>query len=135
MSHDFGLVRPDLSGLRLIKKISGERIRNERRRRNIKQEDFASQMGISPRWLREIEAGNPGGRLEDHLLAGITLGIPTGFIGLAIECIAQGMSVPTHILHADTSDLDRQCVEMVANAAIQNLKRELAGEWQTDHPL
>lgn len=135
MSQDHRLVRADLSGLRQIKKISGERIRNERRRRNIKQEEFAHQMGISPRWLREIEAGNPGGRLEDHILAGIMLGIPTGYIGLAIECLAQGMNVPTHILYSNTNDLDRQCVELIANAAIQNLKRELAGEWQDGQPL
>lgn len=128
MSHDQGFVRPDLSGLRLVKKISGERIRSERRRRNIKQEDFALQLGLSPRWLREIEAGNPGARLEDHLLAGITLGIATGYIGLAIECLAQGMSVPTHILYSNTSELERRCVELIADAAIQNLKQELAGQ-------
>ena len=53
----------DPSVLEMIKLMSGRRIEMKRRVERITQEDFAANIGIGTRWLREIEAGNPKSRL------------------------------------------------------------------------
>lgn len=123
------LAEADLTGLRLVKKISGERIREERRRRHIKQWQLADEMGVSLRWLREIEAGNPGTRLDDHLNGTIRLGLSAGHIVLPILFMAQRMPVPQALLYADLRALERACVDLVADAAIKSLMAELKPSW------
>jgi len=123
------LVSADLSGLRLIKKVSGEMIRDERRRRHITQEEFARALCVSGRWMREIEAGNPAAKLEDHLHGAMLLRLPTAHISLAILFVASGMPVPRHILHADTAQLERECVDLIAAGSIKSLTSELTPHW------
>ena len=59
MEPDDKFAAVDLSIFREIKMLSGERIRHERNLRGITQLQLATNMGGSPRWLREIEAGAP----------------------------------------------------------------------------
>jgi transcriptional regulator with XRE-family HTH domain len=129
MSRFERLVSADLSGLRLIKRVSGEMIRDERRRRHITQEEFARALNVSGRWMREIEAGNSASRLEDHLHGAMLLGLPTAHISLAILFVASGMPVPRHILHADTAVLERECVDLIAAGSIKALTNELTPHW------
>lgn len=124
MPKGTGVERADLSGLRIVKRVSGERIRSERRRRHIRQEDLALQLGMSPKWLREIEGGNPGTRLEEHLLVAGTLGLPTAYIGLAILYVMRGAIVPLHVLYEDVDDLERQCMNMVADMTIKSVSTD-----------
>lgn len=119
----------DFGGLRLVKKISGERIRDERRRRGITQAELAEQMGVSHRWLREIETGNAAARLDDHLNGTIRLGLSAGHIALPILFIAQRMSVPQTLLHKDLRSLERACVDLIADSAIRSLTEELRPIW------
>lgn len=129
MSRFERLASADLSGLRLIKKVSGEMIRDERRRRHITQEQFARALGVSGRWIREIEAGNPAARLEDHLHGSMLLGLPTAHISLAILFVAAGMPVPRHILHSESARLERECVDLIATGSIKALTTELTPHW------
>jgi transcriptional regulator with XRE-family HTH domain len=123
------LADADLSGLRSVKKVSGERIRDERRRRGIKQGELADEMGVSSRWLREIEAGNPGTKLDDHLNATIRLGLSAGHIVLPMLFISQRMPVPQTLLHTDLRLLERACVDLIAEAAIKSMTSELRPSW------
>lgn len=132
MSRFERLASADLSGLRLIKKVSGEMIRDERRRRHITQEQFARALNVSGRWIREIESGNPASRLEDHLHGAMLLGLPTAHISLAILFVASGMPVPRHILHAHTAELERECVDLIAAGSIKTLTNELTPHWWTE---
>ncbi len=129
MSRFERLASADLSGLRLIKKVSGEMIRDERRRRHITQEQFARALNVSGRWIREIETGNPAARLEDHLHGAMLLGLPTAHISLAILFVASGMPVPRHILHSQTAGLERECVDLIAAGSIKALTSELTPHW------
>ncbi len=104
-------------------------IRDERRRRHITQDEFARALNISGRWMREIEAGNPASRLDDHLHAAMLLRLPTAHISLAILFVASGMPVPRHILHADTGHLERECVDLIASGSIKSLTSELTPHW------
>nr|WP_255696837.1 helix-turn-helix domain-containing protein [Sandaracinobacteroides sayramensis] len=132
MAQPEHLAESDLLGLRLVKKISGERIREERRRRGIKQGELADEMGVSLRWLREIEAGNPGAKLDDHLNGTIRLGLSAGHIVLPILFMAQRMPVPQTLLHTDLRPLERACVDLVADAAIKSVTAELRPSWWSE---
>jgi transcriptional regulator with XRE-family HTH domain len=121
----------DLSGLlRTVKKVSGARIRAERQRRKMTREDFAAMAGISKRWLGEIERGNPGARLEDHLRAAHCLELPFGYIALALLLFANGMAMPQHLLQADTVPIERACADLAASSVIRELTDELTPRWR-----
>jgi len=129
MSQIEELIAADFTGFRLVKKISGERIKEERRRRHIKQSELADAIGVSLRWLREIEAGNPGARLDDHLVATIRLGLPASNIVLPVLFMAQRMPVPRLLLHTDLEEVERACVDLVAQSAIRSVTEELKPGW------
>lgn len=126
------LIAADFTGFRLVKRISGDRIKEERRRRNIKQPEFADAVGVSLRWLREIESGNPAARLDDHLVATIRLGMPASNILFPVLFMAQRMPVPRLLLHADLEEVERACIDLVAQAAIKSVTEELKPGWWGD---
>jgi len=129
MSQVEELIAADFTGFRLVKKISGERIKEERRRRNIKQSELAGAIGVSLRWLREIEAGNQGARLDDHLVATIRLGLPASNIVFPVLFMAQRMPVPRLLLHTDLAEVERACIDLVAQTAIKSMTDELQPSW------
>jgi len=116
----------DLSALKEIKKIAGELIRRERKRRHITQIQLAQMMGVSLRWLREIEAGAPVTRIEDYLNASLRLGLSTGHIALPILYMGQRMRFPQQLLHGDLAAIERICLEAISDMAISALKRDLS---------
>lgn len=129
MSQADELIAADFTGFRLVKKVSGDRIRDERKRRNVKQADLADGIGVSLRWLREIEAGNPAARLDDHLMATIRLGLPASNIVFPMLFMAQHMPVPRVLLHTDFETVERACIDLVAQAAIKMMTDELRPGW------
>lgn len=123
------LIAADFTGLRLVKKISGDRIRRERMRKGIKQPELADGIGVSLRWMREIEAGNPATRLDDHLVATIRLGLPASTILFPVLFMAQRMPVPQLLLHTDLGDVERACIDLVAHTTITAVTNELTPVW------
>lgn len=116
----------DTSALKDIKKIAGQLIRQERKRRHITQIELAGKMGVSLRWLREIEAGAPVTRIEDHLNAALRLGLSTGHIALPILYMGQRMRFPQQLIHGDLQAIERMCLEAISEMAINALKRDLS---------
>jgi len=129
MSQAEELIAADFTGFKLVKKVSGDRIRDERKRRNVKQADLADGIGVSLRWLREIEAGNPAARLDDHLMATIRLGLPASNILFPVLFISQRMPVPRMLLHTDLEGVERACIDLVAQSAIKTMTEELKPGW------
>jgi len=119
----------DLSPLKLIKKIAGERIRQERRHRHITQPELAQEMGYSTRWLREMEAGAPSTRLDDHLSATLRLGRSVGHIVLPLLFMGHGIRFPQHLIYDDLGALERKCIELIAGSAVNSLREDLSPEW------
>src|SRR3546814_101982 len=113
-----------------IKMLSGERIRHERNKRAITQLQLAANMGGSPRWLREIEAGAPVTKLEDHLNAALRLGMTTGHIALPILFAGHRMRFPRQLINGDLPDIERKCIEMISDSVLAALKQNLSSEWR-----
>ena len=67
-----------------LKEFSGRRIESERLRRRLSQEHLARRVGLSVRWLREIESGNPAVALDDHLRCAAALRLAPAFILLPL---------------------------------------------------
>lgn len=126
MERNQKLADIDMSALKEIKKIAGELIRRERKRRHITQIQLATRMGVSLRWLREIEAGAPVTRIEDHLNAALRLGLSTGHIALPILYMGQRMRFPQQLIHGDLQAIERMCLEAISDMAISALKRDLS---------
>ena len=120
----------DLSIFKEIKKLSGERIRQERKARHITQLELANNMGGSLRWLREIESGAPMTRLEDHLNATLRLGISTGHIALPILYAGHRMRFPQQLIYGDLAGIERKCIETISEAVITAIKHDLSPEWR-----
>ncbi|TNE30019.1 transcriptional regulator [Sphingobium sp. CFD-2] len=129
MSSNERFAAVDLSPLKLIKKIAGERIRQERKRRHITQPELAQEMGFSPRWLREMESGAPSTRLDDHLNATLRLGQSVGHIVLPLLCMGHGIRFPQHLIYDDLGDIELKCIELIAGSAVNSLKQDLSPEW------
>ena len=96
-----------------LKEISGRRIEAERRRQFLTQRQFASRTRISIRWLREIESGNPGVKLDDHLRCGAVLGLAPSYIFLPLLYEAHGRSLPIDISRFDLTDVEHRCMQLI----------------------
>ena len=130
MEPDDKFAAVDTSIFREIKLLSGERIRHERNLRGITQIELAANMGGSPRWMREIEAGAPGTKLEDHLKAALSLGMPTGHISFPILFAGQRMRFPRQAIYGDLPAVERKCIEMISDSVLTALKEDLSPEWR-----
>jgi transcriptional regulator with XRE-family HTH domain len=119
----------DLSPLNLIKKIAGERIRQERKLRLITQIELAENMGISPRWLREMETGARSARLDDHISATLHLGQSLAHIGLPLLCMGHGIRFPPQLLPGDLDAIERKCIGFIVDSAVDALKHDLSPKW------
>lgn len=112
-----------------VKVQSGRQIEEARKRRRLTQRDLARELGMGVRWLREIEAGNPRSRLDDHLACAYRLGLSTGHILIPLLFAGQKMSFPRQLAMGDLSDLERMCIEMIAQRNLDHLTRALTPAW------
>lgn len=120
----------DASIFREIKKRSGERIRYERNLRGITQLELAANMGGSPRWMREVEAGAPGTKLEDHVRTALSLGMPTGHVAFPILFAGQRMRFPRQLIYVDLPAIERKCIELISDSVLTALRQDLSPEWR-----
>ncbi|WP_447725573.1 helix-turn-helix domain-containing protein [Sphingomonas koreensis] len=116
--------------LSYVKEQSGRRIEEARKREGITQRQLASELNMGVRWLREIESGNPKARLDDHLRCAYRLDISTGHILIPLMFFAQKMSFPRQLAIGDLRDLERLCVETVAERNLEQLTRALTPKWR-----
>jgi transcriptional regulator with XRE-family HTH domain len=128
MERNEKFAESDASALKGIKKMAGERIRQERKARRITQAQLAATMGVSLRWLREIEAGAAMTHIDDHLKAAYRLGLSTGHIALPILYMGQGMRFPPQLINSDLLAIERGCLTVIADIAVSVLKRDLSPE-------
>lgn len=97
-----------------LKVISGRRIEDERRRRRLTQRQFAQRTGISVRWIREIEAGSPGVKLDDHLRCAHSLQMAPTYIFLPLLCRIYGKRMALDFATIDLFDFEQKCVALAA---------------------
>ena len=115
--------------LSFIKEQSGRRIEEARRREGITQRVLADELGMGVRWLREIESGNPKARLEDHLRCAYRLELSTGHIFIPLMFFSQKMSFPNQLVLGDLRELERLCIEVVAQRNLDLLTSALTPRW------
>lgn len=113
-----------------VKLHSGRQIEVARKKEGITQRTLARELGMGVRWLREIEGGNPKSRLDDHLLCAYRLGMSTGHILIPLLFAGQRMAFPKQLAIGDLRDLERLCVEVVAERNLSQLKAALTPRWQ-----
>lgn len=113
-----------------VKGQSGRRIEEARKREGLTQRELARELGMGVRWLREIESGNPKARLDDHLLCAYRLGLSTGHILIPLMFFAQKMSFPWQLAIGDLRELERLCIEVVAQRNIDQLTNALTPRWR-----
>ncbi|MBT0667397.1 helix-turn-helix domain-containing protein [Novosphingobium profundi] len=100
-----------------------------RKKQRLTQQDLARALGMGVRWLREIEGGNPRSRLDDHLRCAYRLGLSTGHILIPLMFAGQRMCFPRQLATGDLSDLERMCIELVAQRNLDRLTRALTPAW------
>ncbi|MBA4090128.1 MAG: transcriptional regulator [Sphingobium sp.] len=115
--------------LNFVKEISGRRIEQARRRNGMTQAQFAREIGISMRWLREIEAGNPSSRLDDHVVCAQFLRLSTGHIFLPLLFCGQEMEFPRELTYGDFNELERECIDLIAERNIKRIQTKLTPRW------
>lgn len=108
-----------------LKEISGRRIEDGRRLKRMTQRQFARNVGLSTRWLREIENGNPIVKLDDHLLCAANLGLSPTYIFLPLLYRAYGRRFPVDLALRDLAEVERRVFRIVAReaAAFEELRR------------
>ncbi|GAB7555542.1 hypothetical protein NRB_50620 [Novosphingobium sp. 11B] len=122
----------DPSVLEAIKQMSGRRIEMKRRTEKITQERFAAQVGIGARWLREIEAGNPKSRLDDHFRCAHALGLSTGHLIIPLLFMEHQRVFPHGLLEGDISKIETVCIDAIARHNIDMLSFQLLAR-DADH--
>jgi transcriptional regulator with XRE-family HTH domain len=104
----------DPAVIALIKEHSGRRIEARRRRDGISQRKLAAAVGLSARWLREIEAGIATSSLEDHIRCAHALGMSTAHIRYPLLFAEHNLPFPAELVRLDDLwDVERACLEIV----------------------
>jgi transcriptional regulator with XRE-family HTH domain len=116
--------------LSYVKEQSGRRIEKARKRGGITQSQLAQNLGMGVRWLREIESGNPRSRLDDHLRCTYQLGLSAGHIVIPLLYMGQDMSFPEALVGGDLTELERRCIEVIAEENIRRLTHQLTPRWR-----
>jgi transcriptional regulator with XRE-family HTH domain len=120
---------PDVALLEFVKQLSGKRIEDARKRKRLTQEQLARTVGVSVRWLREVESGNPTSRLDDHLACSTHLQLSTGHILIPLLFLGHDMRFPYQLAHGDLVDLERRCIDLIAAQNIDQLTSQLTPHW------
>lgn len=116
--------------LSYVKEQSGRQIEEARKKIGITQRELARNLGMGVRWLREIKSGNPKSKLDDHLRCAYRLGLSTGHILIPLLFAGQRMCFPRQLAAGDLCDLERLCVEVVAERNLSQLTNALTPRWQ-----
>lgn len=115
MSSGRGGSSPSRDIIASLKELSGQNIERFRRRAHITQAAFAPEVGLSVRWLREVESGNPSLSLDDHFVCAQILGIPFGHLLFPLLYLSRGMIFPLQLTLFDTTELEIRIVELIAD--------------------
>jgi len=105
--------RPDDGILDRLKLISGRRIEDERRRKRLTQRQFAKRAGISVRWLREVEAGNPVVKMDDHLRCADALHMAPTYIFLPLLYRSYDCACPINCAVDNLTDIEERYLAMI----------------------
>lgn len=116
--------------LSYVKEQSGRRIEKARKREGITQSQLAQNLGMGVRWLREIESGNPRSRLDDHLRCTFQLGLSAGHIVIPLLYLGQDASFPEALVGGDLSEVERRCIEVIAEENIRRRTYHLTPRWR-----
>ncbi|WP_246331884.1 helix-turn-helix domain-containing protein [Sphingomonas chungangi] len=129
MSLNSAASRLDVPLLSFVKEVSGRRIEEARRSARITQTHLAREVGVSARWLREVEGGNPASKLDDHLRCSRYLRLPTGHILIPLMFLGHEMAFPQQLAFGDFADLERRCIDLIAERNISQITRQLTPHW------
>jgi transcriptional regulator with XRE-family HTH domain len=113
------------SVLEKIKIASGWCIEERRKRAKITQDRLAKDVGVTVRWLREIEAGNPKASIEDHLRCASALGLTAGYLLILVMFMEREMTFPRELLLDDLTQIEDRCVACIAEFSVASLARRL----------
>lgn len=105
-----------------VKRLSGQRIEQERRRRGLSQAVMGSRIGVGTTWVRHIESGYPKVRLDDHFLCDDFLSISPLAIFLPLLFLIHGREFPAHLLLGNLKHLERAILDCVVNWHLNNLR-------------
>lgn len=107
-------VTENASVITLIKEQSGKRIETRRRRNGVSQRKLAAVVGLSSRWLREIEAGIGTSALEDHIRCAHALGMSSAHIFVPLLFAEHNLPIPLELLMIDDLwDIEHACLEVL----------------------
>lgn len=108
-----------------VKRISGRRIEERRRFQRKTQEQLATEVGMGVRWLREIEAGNPKSRIDDHFRLAHGLGLSAAHLLIPLLFLEHHLHFPRGLLHDDMHELELLCIELIASFNVRPFLRRL----------
>ena len=108
-----------------VKRISGRRIEEQRRDRRMTQKQLAVQIGISVRWLREVESGSPKSRFDDHMRCADGLGLSGSHIYLPMLFLERKMHFPRQIFDGNMDELEVDCIEFIASYRLKPFVRSI----------
>lgn len=98
-----------------VKMISGRRIEQRRREKRMTQKELAAQIGMGVRWLREVEAGSPKSRFDDHMRCAHGLGLSASHLLLPMLFLEHQMHFPRQIFDENIHELEAGCIEYIAS--------------------
>ena len=98
-----------------VKVISGRRIEERRKFQRMTQKELAALVGMGMRWLREVEAGSPKSRIDDHMRCAHGLGLTASHLLFPMLFLEHHMHFPRQIFHGDMRALEKGCVEFIAS--------------------
>ena len=104
-----------------IKLVLGRAVEERRKRLRMTQSRLASKVGISVRWLREIESGNPKSILENHLRCWFALDMPASHIFVSVLFLESNMRVPLELLLDDPVSLRLKCRQLIGDYCVGSL--------------
>lgn len=108
-----------------IKQISGWYLEQRRGQLHIKQEVVASDAGLTSRWVREIEAGNPKAKLDDHLKCAAALDLAAGYMMIPMLFMERNAEFPRELLLPRLTALEERCVGAISDEIVGGLRRTL----------
>ncbi|QNG48548.1 helix-turn-helix domain-containing protein [Sphingobium yanoikuyae] len=119
ISSQGGAFEEGASILAEVKTISGRRIEERRKRHRITQKQLAADVGIGVRWLREIEAGNPKSRVDDHIACAHALGLSSAHLIIPMLFLEHNMHFPRHFFLDDMHQLEALCIDFISNLSLR----------------
>ncbi len=108
-----------------IKQISGWFLEQRRGQLHVKQEVVASDAGLTSRWVREIEAGNPKAKLDDHFKCAAALDLSAGYMMIPMLFMERSAEFPRELLLPRLAALEERCVNALSDEVMGTLRQRL----------